>query len=114
MTTQERLIDLLTHDIPSRDRRGTLAFSTFSKFFAGAIADHLIENGVTIQEWHAASEPPQEAGEYIVICEGGVRPTTLFYFPMYKKWYEFNNDDFILSVPVAKWMPLPEPPKGVE
>lgn len=33
-----------------------------------AIADHLIANGVTVQQWISASEPPQRGGEYLCRC----------------------------------------------
>lgn len=74
------------------------------------IADHLIANGVTVQEWIPASEPPKEPGEYTVAqkhwCDG--------HFESKKgKW---NGVEWFVdgkeSLMVTHWMPLPQPPKG--
>ena len=72
------------------------------------IADHLISNGVTVQEWIPAKEPPKERGEY------------LCYFK-----YEPESPDVICqntyygsgrwmseSSRVTHWAYLPQPPKG--
>lgn len=76
------------------------------------LADHLIANGVTVQEWIPASEPPteyrDEYGELIpfLVCESG---TEYPFRAMYdgKVW-----GDGLSAIPVTHWMPLPEPPKG--
>lgn len=74
-----------------------------------ARADHLIANGVTVQEWIPASEPPKEPGEYIVAqkhwSDGHLETKK-------GKW---NGVEWLVdgreSLRVAYWMPLPEPPK---
>ena len=71
-------------------------------------ADHLIANGVTVQEWIPVSERlPKESGEYIVYC-GEYDGICVLYYEILKtkgkwgtKWKEITH-----------WMPLPEPPKG--
>ena len=76
------------------------------------IADHLIANGVTVQEWIPAEYPPKEYrdeyGELIpfLVCEEG---TDYPFRAMYdgKTW-----GDGIFAIPVKWWMPLPQPPKG--
>ena len=37
----------------------------------GDIAEKLIDNGVTVQEWKPISEPPKEKGTYIVCTDNG-------------------------------------------
>lgn len=81
-----------------------------ARHWASLIADHLIANGVTVQEWIPASEPPKEPGEYIVAqkhwSDGHLETKK-------GKW---NGVEWLVdgreSIRVAYWMPLPEPPKG--
>ena len=76
------------------------------------IAEHLIANGVTVQEWIPAEEQPEEYrdeyGELIpfLVCEEG---TDYPFRAMYdgKTW-----GDGIFAIHVKWWMPLPQPPKG--
>lgn len=74
------------------------------------IADNLITNGVTVQEWISVTERLPESGKESVLialrwgevdigwCEDG-------------RWRsEFVNE--YEDWEVTHWMPLPEPPKG--
>ena len=78
----------------------------------GDIAEKLIANGVTVQEWISVAEPPKEYrdeyGELIpfLVCEEG---TDYPFRAMYdgKTW-----GDGIFAIHVKWWMPLPQPPKG--
>ena len=97
-------------------------------------ADHLIANGVTVQEskgveidqfnkWIPVTERlpyaelndyvnkyPEDHFEVLVVIKGAKIPTTLcfedgeFYFP--------DGEYGGAIYPVTHWMPLPEPPKG--
>ena len=78
------------------------------------IADDLISNGVTVQEWIPAEEPPKEYrdeyGElipFLVCAEGTDYPFRAMYDG--KTW-----GDGIFAVPVKWWMHLPAPPKEKE
>ena len=75
-------------------------------------ADRLIANGVTVQEWIPAEEPPEEYrdeyGEFIpflVCAEGTDYPFRAMYDG--KTW-----GDGIFAIHVKWWLPLPHPPKG--
>lgn len=81
------------------------------------LADYLISNGVTVQEWYPASNPPKEDGTYIVQTNTGTITTARFYafksFPATRylpaihrspSWQSNRN--------VVKWTFLPQPPKG--
>ena len=75
-------------------------------------ADRLIANGVTVQDWIPASEPPKkyrdEYGElipFLVCAEGTDYPFRAMYDG--KTW-----GDGIFEITVKWWMPLPQPPKG--
>ena len=80
------------------------------------IADHLISNGVTVQEWIPVTEMlPEPKHEfdarnwYLVALSNGV---------VKELAYEFHNHSVFgygwreTPYPVTHWMPLPEPPKG--
>ena len=78
------------------------------------IADHLISNGVTVQEWISVAEHPKEYrdkyGELIpfLICvEGTDYPFRAMYDG--KTW-----GDGIFAIPVKWWMHLPAPPKKMD
>ena len=76
------------------------------------IADTLLDNGVTVQEWIPVEEPPKEYrdeyGElipFLVCAEGTDYPFRAMYDG--KTW-----GDGIFAIHVKWWMPLPHPPKG--
>ena len=101
MDVREKLVDLLA---PT-----SLNFEE-----AEYLADYLVKNGVTVQEWIPAEEPPKEYrdeyGELIpfLVCEEG---TDYPFRAMYdgKTW-----GDGIFAIHVKWWMHLPAPPKGKE
>lgn len=69
-------------------------------------ADHLIENGVTVQKWIPVTERlPELSGEYLVYC-GEYDGICVLYYEILKtkgKWRSNWKE-------VTHWMPLPEPP----
>ena len=87
---------------------------------SGEIAENLIKNGVTVQEWIPASEPPKKiTNKVIVLCKNGYRG--FGHYEDYKgkqTWYNLESSkpfaDWDLedceSYEVTHWMPLPEPP----
>lgn len=94
MDVREKLVELIRHEVVP--------------YFAERIADYLIRNGVTVQEWVSVNSPPKERGEY------------LCYFK-----YEPESPDVICqntyygsgrwmseSGRVTHWKPMPQPPKG--
>ena len=86
------------------------------------IADALLDNGVTVQEWIPASEPPKKiTNKVIVLCKNGYRG--FGHYEDYKgkqTWYNLESGkpftDWDLedceSYEVTHWQPLPQPPKG--
>ena len=116
MTIKEKLIDLLTDNLP---RCGNLPhwdnpLQLSCDEQVERIADHLIAHGVTVQEWVSVAEHPKEYrdeyGELIpfLVCEEG---TDYPFRAMYdgKTW-----GDGIFAIPVKWWMHLPAPPKEKE
>ena len=76
------------------------------------IADHLIANGVTIQEWISVSERLPEKRETVLVCD--VRENYM------NAWEYLGRDEWLWdssiwrTEAITHWMPLPEPPKGEE
>ena len=104
MDVREKLVDMIFDSLCRHiDKSCKLAEN---------IADDLISNGVTVQEWIPVNEPPKEYrdeyGELIpfLVCEEG---TDYPFRALYdgKTW-----GDGIFEINVKWWMPIPLPPKG--
>ena len=77
----------------------------------GDIAEKLISNGVTVQEWISVEDrlPENIANRVLVVCE---RSNGVFYAHYEKPfWINLETDKPFIST-VTHWMPLPPPPKG--
>ena len=77
------------------------------------IADHLINNGVTVQEWVSVDDRLPEVGGYVV-CIAKRNPFSRF-MPMVARierngWVNPMTEQYISEV--THWMPLTQPPKG--
>ena len=113
MDVREKLIELI------RDCR---AMDGYGQDLVERQADHIIANGVTVQEWIPAREPPKKiTNKGIVLCKNGYMGYG--HYENYKgkqTWYNLESGkpftDWDLedceSYEVTHWMPLPEPPKG--
>ena len=115
MDVREKLVELIDNIyLPMMDGPDTIGEYRIPYKFKREIADHLIANGVTVQEWIPASEPPKkyrdEYGELIpfLVC---AEDTDYPFRAMYdgKTW-----GDGIFAIPVKWWMHLPEPHKEKE
>ena len=78
-----------------------------------AVADYLLDSGVTVQEWISVKDRLPEAGGYVV-CIAKRNPFSRF-MPMVARiekngWVNPITEQYISKV--TNWMPLPEPPKG--
>ena len=107
MEVREKLLDLIIDAKRTDPETGS---------FAEYLADHLITNGVTVQEWISVKdrlpEPKHEFDArnwYLVALSNGV---------VKELAYEFHNNSVFgygwreTAYPVTHWMPLPEPQKG--
>ena len=77
-----------------------------------AIADHLVSNGVTVQEWISVKERlPEEKVNCIVhykhaYCDNDG------YWAIGMCFYDGEKFQLYPAYKVTHWMPIPEPPKG--
>ena len=91
----------------------------------GALADYLIANGVTVQEWISVKERlPQENEPVGTLCEtvqvllNNGKVSVGWCNRRTKLWYHMSYDeDYVISngydnTPVIAWKPLAQPPKG--
>ena len=70
------------------------------------IADHLISNGVTVQEWVSVKDRlPEENTTVIVATDNGIVFQCLYAYDGWNLW-EGNE------VNITHWQPMPQPPKG--
>ena len=81
--------------------------------FTEYLADHLISNGVTVQEWISVYDELPEVGGYVV-CIAKRNPFSRF-MPMVARiekngWVNPMTEQYISEV--THWMPMPNPPKG--
>lgn len=85
------------------------------------IADHLIANGVTVQEWVSVDDRmPDACGFPCLLCGenkfGQIRVFEGFtgYMKCGKSEWHSNQKDIDIDVwTITHWMPLPEPPEEV-
>ena len=94
MDVREKLVEIIQNSVGGCARH-----------WAEVIADGLIANGVTVQEWKPISEPPKEKGTYLVCTDnGGV---------LLGHWYGTAwNAGGGAKKHLAYWMEKPQPPKG--
>ena len=107
---RDRLIELIDKALVKYDR-GCLPF------VMNEIADHLIDNGVTVQEWISVKDRLPETDEWVLVCRKTIKIgyTTMVVdrcvFPVSggRMWLaEYATYKQV----VTHWMPLPQPPKG--
>ena len=110
MDVREKLVELIGS---TEYGNGSLVGNNFQKGFIEKIASHLIDNGVTVQEWISVDDRLPEAGGYVV-CIAKRNPFSRF-MPMVARiekngWVNPITEQYISEV--THWMQLPKPPKG--
>ena len=105
MNDREKLVELLTE------------FYGCDPMYYGddalAIAQYLVDRGVTVPQWISVKDRLPEAGGYVV-CIAKRNPFSRF-MPMVARidrngWVNPITEQYILEV--THWMPIPRPPKG--
>ena len=103
MDVREKLIEILRKPIFPHE----LADPT------EAVADYLLDSGVTVQEWISVEDKLPEVGGYVV-CIAKRNPFSGF-MPMVARigkhgWVDPMTEQYISEV--THWMPMPPLPKG--
>lgn len=113
MDVREKLVELLGNIyLPMMAGSDTIGEYNIPHKFKREIADYLIANGVTVQEWIPVMEKlPEDSGYYLVVHRNKYNGSISIAFEMYIKckigeWWE--ND---YAYDVTHWMLLPEMPK---
>ena len=103
--TREKLVELLKQtNTELRKQPGAKVWGDF--------ADHLIANGVTVQEWISVTERlPDESGMYIVTANDGHAQRVSFVL-WQKKNRVWNLTGARSYWRVTHWQLMPQPPKG--
>ena len=86
------------------------------------IADRLIANGVTVQEWISVKDRLPDNKEYDWVLAQVVEDNGYMHIPKVMEYRQLRNDWFEETYgwlsehnglfSVTHWMPLPQPPKG--
>ena len=114
MDVREKLVELIDNMLPHE-----------GKTFEEALADHLIANGVTVQEWISVEDRlPDKTGRYLVLKNriapdylGGNRTDIVILRFFVDKGFRMPTHipDWIneeINEEVTHWMQMPELPKG--
>ena len=119
MDVREKLVELLSEKCMEtcKQRKGYVCSveecRRGKERCCGFYADHLIMNGVTVQEWISVDDRLPEAGGYVV-CIAKRNPFSRF-MPMVARidkngWVNPITEQYISEV--THWIPIPHPPKG--
>ena len=71
------------------------------------IADHLIDNGVTVQEWVSVDDRLPEPWKQVLIYSRYDFCESAFYIGVPGKWRVTWNHEMLDTYSVTHWMPLP-------
>ena len=80
-----------------------------------AVADYLLDSGVTVQEWISVTERLPEDREDVmvsVVFDGKAMIGTGWYVVEKGRWYVRCITTCEQRPDITHWMPLPQPPKG--
>lgn len=105
---REKLIELL-YD--------AMFFEGYGRELCEQQADHLIANGVVVQEWISVKDRLPEHGDRVLVAfakrlGGGVASAKFKLGVSVDGWY-CDGTFYELGINfITHWMPLPEPPKG--
>ena len=104
MDVREKLIDLIIDAKRTDPETGS---------FTEYLADYLIRNGVTVQEWISVEDELPEPFVSVLVQMPGEEP-----FPTVREGF-ISNDGIWQSAlfrrepgEVTHWQPMPQPPKG--
>ena len=96
MDVREKLVEIIQNSVGG-----------CARYWAEVIADGLIANGVTVQEWISVDDRLPEKDEIVIICTD---ENFIYAGELVGDTWFLDNDSWTATV--THWMPLPLPPKG--
>ena len=103
MDVREKLVELIIDAKRTDPETGS---------FTEYLADHLISNGVTVQEWISVKDRLPEPWKQVLIYSRHDFCESAFYIGVPGKWRVTWNHEMLDADSVTHWMPMPNPPKG--
>ena len=114
MDVREKLVDLIIDAKRTDPETGS---------FAEYLADHLIANGVTVQEWISVDDRLPETDGIYIVCDcrlngnqwihtDGFRKASSSWCELHGMYYDDVYGRYSEQDKFTHWMPLPNPPKG--
>ena len=114
MDVREKLVDLLGNIyLPIMAGPDVIGEYRIPYKLKEEIADHLIANGVTVQEWISVKDKlPDYFTSVLVWCPGN-KCIYAAYRNARQEWYTFDDTiaGHVVVNMVTHWMPMPQPPK---
>ena len=112
MDVREKLVELLLQEDDLCERGECENCFANGSCYYYRVADRLIANGITVQEWVSVKERlPQEKGNCIVHYKHAYFDND-DYWAIGMCFYDGEKFQFDPAYKVTHWMPLPHPPKG--
>ena len=110
MDIREKLVELLLA-VDYICKSGECVDCAVGNCFIHRAADHLICNGVTVQEWIPVTERLPEDFVSVLGCISDAEP-----FPQVRECYATNEGFYFPALrgiyPVSHWCKMPQPPEG--
>jgi hypothetical protein len=112
---RDRLIELLRTPVVEQHITRETNWEQFVDAVYGSIADNLLANGVTVQEWISVKDRlPDREGWYITMTNAtgrcnGILPQEFVIRNGVGKW---RYRDRYSPWEITHWQPMPQPPKG--
>ena len=103
MDVREKLLDLIIDAKRTDPETGS---------FAEYLADHLIANGVTVQEWISVDDRLPEENVNCIVHYKHAYCDNDDYWAIGMCFYDGEKFQFGPAYKVTHWMPMPNPPKG--
>ena len=76
-----------------------------------AVADYLLDSGVTVQEWISVKDRLPEDMVDVLTCDAKGNIHIMWHHHEYQYPFNIGRND-IRCFPVTHWCELPKPPKG--
>ena len=103
MDVREKLIEILRKPIFPHELVDTTE----------AVADYLLDSGVTVQEWISVKDRlPEENGRYLTANKRYDDKIGVFDLWFDGGFWYIDDVDDMFDYEVTHWMPMPHPPKG--